>query len=311
MKTVLLALVLMACGPKAPVESLSAEAAAAAAVRETISQLWNYEDPGVSHAKFEEAAAAAPDPMTRDQYVTQQARAKGLLGNYDVAHAMLDGIEDPQGLVKVRVLLERGRVFRSAGDQNSAMPLFRDAWELAREVGDDALAVDAAHMAAISSHIDDAIGWTETGLALARESKDPGAQRWIGPLTNNLGWSYHEDDRFEEALASWNDCLAWNEAEKTGQGERVARWTVARGMRSLGRYEEALAIQLTVLIENKENREPTGFVHEELAENYLALGKETQATRHFVKAYDALRLDAHLKAKEPARLRRLRQLAGK
>ncbi|TNE87561.1 MAG: tetratricopeptide repeat protein [Deltaproteobacteria bacterium] len=316
MRFLLLLLALAACGPKTvSLDPAAAQAAAwaaqQAALRAQIRELWNYEDPGVSEAKFTQAAATAATPEDRDQLLTQKARAAGLLGRYEDAQKLLDGIENPEGVVKMRVLLERGRLIRSMGDAQSSLPYFHEAWELGRQLHDDALSVDAAHMSAIASDLDAAISWTEIGLDLARKSPDPDAGRWIGPLTNNLGWSYHDAGRFEDALRTWEECLAWHQANDTGQGERIARWTVARGMRSLGRFEEALEIQLQVLIDTKENREPTGLVHEELGELYLALGRESSATRHFQKAYDALKLDAYIKTKEPERLRRLKRLAGK
>ena len=55
---------------------------------------------------------------------------------WDEAQAELDAVEhrlatEPD-VVRVRYLLERGRVFRSSGDPDRARPLFEEAWELAR-----------------------------------------------------------------------------------------------------------------------------------------------------------------------------------
>ncbi len=89
---------------------------------------------------------------------------------------------------------------------------------------------------------------------------------------------------------------------------RIARWCVARCLRSLGRVEEALAEQQALAAELEAEGEVDGYVDEELAECLLVLGRGDDARAHFSRAYTELSGDAGLQANEPERLERLRAL---
>jgi tetratricopeptide (TPR) repeat protein len=79
---------------------------------------------------------------------------------------------------------------------------------------------------------------------------------------------------------------------------KIARWCEGRALRSLGRYEEALALQQELAEQNPDD----GFVNEELGENLWALDRPDAARPHFAKAFAMLQ-DAGL---DEARLARLR-----
>jgi hypothetical protein len=85
---------------------------------------------------------------------------------------------------------------------------------------------------------------------------------------------------------------------------------VARILRALNRVEEALALQQELQQALEISGESDGYVQEELGECLLALGKQAEAAPHFVHAYHALSKDPWLADNEPARLERLRTLAG-
>jgi hypothetical protein len=53
------------------------------------------------------------------------------------------------------------------------------------------------------------------------------------------------------------------------------------------------------------------YVDEELAECMLALGRDVEARPHFAKAAAGLATDSWLVEHEPARIARLRELAGR
>ena len=63
---------------------------------------------------------------------------------------VLARIDTGDGVVRARVLLERGRIRNSTGRSDQAVPLFRSALTAARSEGQDFLATDAAHMLAIA-----------------------------------------------------------------------------------------------------------------------------------------------------------------
>jgi hypothetical protein len=113
--------------------------------------------------------------------------------------AIEESIDTPRA--RVRWQLETGRVLNSSGDPEAARPYFEAAWNLARESGLDALAVDAAHMVAIVAPPDERRSWNEAGVRLAESSGDPEAVRWLGSLSNNMGWDAHDAGDFGECAS--------------------------------------------------------------------------------------------------------------
>jgi len=106
------------------------------------------------------------------------------------------------------------------------------------------------------------VEWSERTLAIATASTDPHARRWISSIENNLGWTLHDLGRYEEAQEHFVRALAANEERGEPERIRIAHWTVARGLRSLGRYEQALVIQQRHVEQGPEDP----YVYEELAE---------------------------------------------
>lgn len=278
--------------------------------------LWDFADAEKTEANFRELMSqpgALDHPSYRDELLTQIARAEGLQRKFDDAHRTLDQVENhldgQPATVRVRYLLERGRVLNSSGSTDDARPLFLDAWELARESSLDGLAVDAAHMLAIVERGDKARHWNEVALDHAERSSSPAARNWLGSLYNNLGWTYHDQGDFEKALELFQRALAWREQQDDPVATRTARWSVARAMRSLGQVEAALVHQQGLLAELQDAGETDGFVFEELAECHLILHNERQARPFFQLAYDELSKDNWLVENEPSRLLRIGELS--
>ncbi|HRF61231.1 MAG TPA: tetratricopeptide repeat protein [Fimbriimonadaceae bacterium] len=278
---------------------------------------WNYSDPGETEGRFAallaEVAGRAPADY-RCELMTQLARTQGLQRRFEEARTTLATAEvilDECGAkARVRWLLESGRVANSSGDRDGSRPFFHEALESAEQHGLDNLAIDAAHMLGI---VDDPAGqvrWNERAMAMAEASMDPQARRWLGSLYNNLGWTYHEQGDVERALTLWEKGLAFRVSNNQPREARIARWTVARGLRSLGRHEEALAMQRELLEDVEAEGEDTGYSHEEIAESLLALGRQDEAGPHFAEAHRRLAEDPWLQENEKARLDRLRELAG-
>ena len=280
--------------------------------------LWDYGDPAGTEARFRELVPSlerAGDESARLQLQTQIARTLGLQRRFDEAHAVLDSVEAGLGgadpVVRVRYLLERGRVLNSSGRRDESRPFFRKAWEAARACGEDGFAVDAAHMVAIAGSAEESVRWNGIGLELARASADPRARRWRGSLLNNLGWTSHDRGDFARAHALFEEALAFRLEQGKPDEIDVARWCVARALRSLGRVTEALERQLA-LARDKEaaRRAEDGYVSEEIGECLLALGRGEEARPHFAKASSLLSQDPWLAEREPERLARLARLAG-
>jgi tetratricopeptide (TPR) repeat protein len=280
-----------------------------------LDRAWDFDRPADSEARFRAELAALPQGSVASlELATQLARAQGLQRNFDAAHATLDAVEQaltgkPER-VAVRYLLERGRVFNSSRQPDKAMPLFRDALTLARAAGEDFLTIDAAHMLGIAAPAEEGPKWNLEAVAMTEKTGDARSRRWLASLYNNIGWTYHERGDYASALAYFEKAVPAWEARGDPRGVRIARWTVARAYRSLGRYDDALAIQRQLAVEAAATNAPDGYVYEELGELLLAKGEEMAAQPNFARAFELLGGDAGLRANEPERLSRLRRLGG-
>lgn len=284
-----------------------------------LDKLWNYGKPAESEKRFREVLPRAEAAGDRDyllQLRTQIARALGLQGRFDEAHAELDAVEKALGpgdslpVARVRCLLERGRAYNSSKQPEKARPLFLKAWETGVGKGIDEHAVDAAHMMAIVEPPENRNAWNIKAMELAEKSSDDRAKRWLGSLYNNMAWDAFDRGDFALALELHEKCLAWHEARNPkSQGTRIAKWSVARQLRALGRAEEALARQRALLDEYAAIGEEDGFVYEEMGECLLALGKAAEAKPWFRKALPKLEAIDWVRDDKP-RIERLRKLAA-
>ena len=96
--------------------------------------------------------------------------------------------------------------------------------------------------------------------------------------------------------------------DRRAQGARgpllIARWAVARCLRSLGRIEESLHEQQQLLIEHQRDGSSDGYVHEEIAECLLSLGRGDEAKQHFRRAMELLAPAGHSHDLDPERIAR-------
>jgi len=287
--------------------------AASPAFAMDIDSYWEYADPAASEARFRGLLEQVRGDA-RLEVQTQIARTFSLRRDFAQAHRLLDEVE-PQlatagAAPRVRYLLERGRTFNSAGEKDRARPLFVEAWEIAGAAGLEGLAVDAAHMVPIVVGGAEGAEWTRRGVELARRSADAKARAMLPALLNNHAWNLHDEGRHAEALPVFREAeVAWLATGRQPQG-RIARWSVARCLRSLGRFEEALAIQRALEQEWVAAGQADGYVFEEMAELLDATGKPDQAQPYFRRAADELGKDAWFVENEPRRLARLRSRGG-
>ena len=278
--------------------------------------LWDFGDPAGSEERFRrvvERARDADEPILAEA-LTQLARAQGLQRRFGEADATIRDAEaslrpdDLRG--RIRLLLERGRVMNTAGRPGRGADSFRDAWDIARTAGEDALAVDAAHMLGIVEPADEAAAWNERATELALSSPDPAARRWVGSLANNMGWARHAAGDHDGAIALFEQSRDAFLADGRVDRARIARWSIARSRRSQGDVESALREQQELLGELDALGETDGYVDEEIAECLLALGRTEEARPFFARAHGELSADAALLTDEPDRLSRLSRLAA-
>lgn len=281
-----------------------------------LASLWDFGDPAASERRFRELLTEI-DPAQRphdcSEVLSQIARAEGLQRRFDAARQTLTRAESildgSDSRARARIRLERGRIMNASGDAAGSIAEFESAWAMAGRLREDVLAVDAAHMLGIVVPDEGGHGWNMRAMRLAESSADPVARRWTASLRNNIGWWLHDRGRLEEALGMFAHALA--ERERTGRrGDTlVARWMVARCLRSMTRFDEALKLQRDLAADHAREGSEDGYVQEELGECLLALGKPADAAPHFRRAHELLSIDPHLAATAPERLRRIARLA--
>jgi tetratricopeptide (TPR) repeat protein len=264
--------------------------------------LWDFDDLDVSEDRFLGQLELETTDAGRAEVLTQLARVEGLRRRFEECDALLDQA-DALGGAQARVALERGRRERSSGQPGAGLASFEQAFELAQASGDEVLSVDAAHMLAI---VDDSEAWTARAVEIAAASDDPGVRYWLGPLYNNIGWSRYEAGDAAGALDAFELALGARERDDPRPYPReIARYAVGKALRALGRSEEAAAsLERCVAWAAAEGVED-GWFHEELAEDYEALGRGDEAREQAQRALALASPDD-----DPARLERLRTLAN-
>ena len=271
--------------------------------------LWDFADLYASEARFREQLTRETTATGRAEVLTQLARIEGLRGDFDGGERLLTEAE-LEGGATARVLLERGRLRRSAGEPAAALPLFESAYALALDDGDSFLAADAAHMAALAAPDRAAmVTWTHTGLAVADSDSD--AAHWLGPLLNNLGWAWYDDGDYPEALDVFTQALAARERTPADRGPvEIARYAVGKTLRALHRSDEAIPLLESAVVWSENSSQPDGWFHEELALEYADVGRPGDARRHAERALALLPATDPSFANSDDRVAALRALAG-
>jgi tetratricopeptide (TPR) repeat protein len=256
----------------------------------TLDSLWDFSDLAASAERFRLAVNDENRPAAdRIELATQLARAFGLLGRFTEADAVLDAalaavgapVEDPAPAVAgdsaavvgtavpaptnerllARIALERGRLRVNAERPAEGVPFFTLAARHAAAAGSQFLALDALHVLALADagHEEE---WAADGLALLETVTDARVRRWGVALHNNLAWHLHDSGRPEEALAHFELAVATADSVGTSDQRFIGRWALGRCLRTLGRTDEARAIQERLAAERPDDE----FVRTELAE---------------------------------------------
>jgi hypothetical protein len=274
--------------------------------------LWDFDDLDTSEKRLREQLDRESTDAGRAEVLTQLARVEGLRDRFDAGDTLIDeavALAGDNTTARARIDLERGRLRRSGGDPDAARPLFDSAFDLADHAGQTFIAADAAHMAAlVAGGRDGFIEWTRCGIDIAET--DEGARHWLGPLYNNLGWEYYEAGDYQEALDAFQRQLVAREQQKDQQQViEISRYAIGKALRALGRSAEAVPLLETAVAWAQSEDAPDGWFHEELAEEYAAVGRDEDAAEQARAAIPVLERDDPDFANDEARSARLRALA--
>jgi tetratricopeptide (TPR) repeat protein len=248
------------------------------------------------------------------QLLTQIARAQGLQRKFKEANQTLSEVNslltDQTKIAHIRYLLESGRIHNSSGNPEKAKSYFLEAWKFGNENKLDLYAIDAAHMMGIVTLPEKQLEWNLKALELTEKTEDKRAKGWLGALYNNIGWTYFDMKNYPKALELFQKGLQWQENIGDREGARIAKWTIGRTYRALGKIDAALEIQEQLQQEILENNLPEdGYVYEELGELYRLKNKTNEAKPFFRKAFELLSQDDWLVKNESERLKRLKKLS--
>ncbi len=277
--------------------------------------VWNYGQPALSEQSFREFQAKAGGQSLdyRVELTTQLARTYSLRNQFTEAHALLDGLvpdlTQASPRAQARYLLERGRCYNSAGENERAIGLFEAALAAAQRAKADFYVVDAMHMLAIATRGDASLDWNRRALAIAEASQDRRTREWASRLLHNIGMTYHSQGRYDLALQYFESAIPLWRVQGATQREFEGRWMIGWTLRTMKRYDDALHLMQLLRQQMEAADQPDGYVYEELGENLLAKDQPSDATKWFAKAYAALKDDPAVRA-DPTRLARLRMLGG-
>lgn len=236
-----------------------------------IQSQWNFDVPAETLQQFQTQAEAESNPVVAAIWLTQAARAHGLMGEFDAGHAGLDSLHDAGDVeLAARIALERGRLFRSAGDLATARPHFQRSADATRSQPNQpplgGLHIDALHMLALlETEPEQQIRATQAALDAANASTDPTAHAWRASLLNNLGCALVDADNPQAALAAFQEALALREQAGERRPIQIARWMVGWALRLVGRLDDARTLQFALKAELDADGISDKFVSEELA----------------------------------------------
>jgi tetratricopeptide (TPR) repeat protein len=185
---------------------------------------WDFNDLEVSRQRFRELLESEESDVGRAEVLTQLARVEGLEDRFEDGDRLLDeaaALAGEEPVVRARIDLERGRLRRSAGDPEAALPLFEASFETALGIPHEFITVDAVHMAAIAApDLESRLAWADRGIELAKSSGDPEVVYWLGSLYNNVGWDYFDAGEYEIALDWFERALVEREL-RPDEPERI------------------------------------------------------------------------------------------
>jgi tetratricopeptide (TPR) repeat protein len=156
-------------------------------------------------------------------------------------------------------------------------------------------AVDAAHMVAIVAPKEEQETWALKGIKAAEAG---GFDGWLGPLWNNLGWSYEEQGEYPKMLEALRKAREYHYKGAQELPKLIADWAVAKAYRLNNKLTEARELQTKTLEwakklsaekpEDAERAEWIGSCKWELGELDAAEGKKESALKLLKEAREIL-----------------------
>jgi tetratricopeptide (TPR) repeat protein len=208
----------------------------------------------------------------------------------------------------IKQLIEKGQHYIANKTPSQARILFVEAWNLARESGEDHYLVEVAQLMALIEPQKTQQDWIRKAIEVAESSSQENARQQLGNLYTSLAWKLFDLRQYEKALTTFERSLVHLREQNSVKEIFVARWSMGKVLRAMNRTEEALVIQKSLLSEIGSGGTPDGRVFEELAECLQALHKVAEAEPYFALAYKELSSNEWIADNQPLKLKRLKDL---
>jgi tetratricopeptide (TPR) repeat protein len=191
---------------------------------------------------------------------------------------------DPMGWS--RFLGVRGRFEWKSDSLPAARQTFTDMFDFCQENALWGRMIDAANMMAIvADSVDSQIEWGHKGIEAAESG---GEEHWLGPLWNNLGATFYDNQQYDSAL----DCYLkardfhWRFSDETSK--LFADYSIGMTYRMLGNFVEAKQWLRPVLAwaERLENHSAIGQALQDLGEIDIAEGRKDEGLAELIRARD-------------------------
>jgi tetratricopeptide (TPR) repeat protein len=244
----------------------------------------DYEKARESYLKVLETSSLAELVSERVEALSQIARTYLIAGDKEQARTWLNKAQDvarPENpLGWSRYLGVKGRLAWQDNYLAEATATFMEMYDYCHARNLSERAIDAAHMVAITGNPDQQIEWGKKGIAEAETGK---ITSWLGPLWNNLGYTYESLERYGEAVKAYREAREYHGQYGDERNRLVADWALGHAFRLKGDIDSAeIWIKpLPAWCEKIGETEFLGWSHKELGEIALARGLKDSARNHF------------------------------
>jgi tetratricopeptide (TPR) repeat protein len=194
-----------------------------------------------------------------------------------------------------RYLGVRGRFEWNDGRLEMATATFEEMYGYCLQHDLHERAVDAAHMVAITAPPEEQIRWGLKGIEAAEQG---GVEGWLGPLWNNLGWTYDDLGRYRESLDALLKAREYHWKLGGELNKLIADWSVGHAYRMVGDHQTAAQWMRPVLAwserlydieQSPGTAEWIGHSCRELGELALHRGDHPKALEYLRRARERLR----------------------
>ncbi len=186
-----------------------------------------------------------------------------------------------------RFLGVKGRFEWQDDSLPKARETFKKMFDYCNKRGLAEQAIDAVHMVAIVGTIEEQIEWGKKGIEAAEKGE---VHRWLGPLWNNLGWTYDHEGRYQEALEAYLQAKKYHYLYGDNMNRAIADWAVGNTYVRLGDYDKALDFLAPTLAwaESEKNDEWIGWACKAIGEAEAGKDHRDNALEYLLRAREHL-----------------------